>query len=474
MEAWHPLPWRPLAAAAALVVLMCGCGHGAVARRGNGSNLLLVTIETTRADHLGAYGYARRTSPRFDHLAEVGTLFEHASTVSPRTNPALASLMTSLYPHQHGVRNLLLPLNPENRTLAEILRDAGYLTGAVQTHYGLNAAASGFAQGFDTYDDLPAPQRGADEACRVAVKWLDEAVTSGRPWFLWVHLLDPHWTYDPPAALRTLFGPDDPRPFAVYRDVASGRLSIGSVIFENRMPRDEVDAFVRLYDAEIRFADASMGMLLDRLDALDVSVKTVVVAAADHGESLGEHRYFFEHGDFGMEPEIHIPLVLVAPDRVPAGLRVPWAVRSIDVLPTVLELLDLPAETQFRGASLMPLVRDPQRGEDRPCFGEVGKKFHPENSRREVEGVAGKWRWLKRGRFKLVWVPRATGVAERRLYDLQKDPGETRDVLAEFPEEGARLGQELEAWMAEKAAPEPAGQVTPELLEELRSLGYVN
>lgn len=171
--------------------------------RGNHQNVLLVTLETTRADHLGAYGYSRDTSPRLDALARGAVLFERLSTVSPRTNPSLASLMTSRFPHEHGVRNLLLPLEPENRTLAEILRASGYVTGAVQTHPRL-VASSGFAQGFDTYDDAYAEHPLADQACGVARDWIDRRSRGARPWFLWLHLMDPHWTYAPPPGLACL------------------------------------------------------------------------------------------------------------------------------------------------------------------------------------------------------------------------------------------------------------------------------
>jgi arylsulfatase A-like enzyme len=421
-------------------------------------NLLLITFETTRADHLGAYGYDRRTSPRIDDLARSGILFERALVVSPRTTPSIASLLTSRSPHEHGVRTLLMPLAPANRTLAEILGESGYTTGAVQTHFRLRAAA-GFDQGFQTYHDATAEERSARQACGIARDWIRLAASQDRPWFLWVHLLDPHWTYEPPPSMRSLFGPHDPRPWELYRQLAERQVRNGSVIFENRMPPDEVAAFVDLYDAEIRYADAAMGTLLDLLDELGIGERTVVVFTSDHGESLGEHSYFFEHGDFGTAPEIHVPLVIAAPGLLPAGVRVPWTVPNIDVAPTILELLEIPAEEEFRGASLLALVQSAGAGsagtgsagtgsagtgsagagEDRACFGETGKKFHVENRRRQVEGGGGKWRLDQRGSLKLVHEPRASGPPARRLYDLANDPGETRDSAAEHPDAAAPL-----------------------------------
>lgn len=300
--------------------------------RGNGTNVLLVTYETTRADHLSAYGYARDTAPAMARLASEGVLFESHLTVSPRTNPSLASLMTSSYPQQHGVRNLLLPLEPENRTLAEALRAAGYQTYAIQTHPRL-VRASGFAQGFDRYDDDVAAHPLADRASALAAAWIARASRGSRPWFAWVHLMDPHWTYEPPAPWRTRYASDDPRPWALYDDLRARRATIGPVIFQNRMPADEVASFVALYDGELRFTDEALAALLLGVEDAGVASRTLVVVTADHGESLGEHRYFFEHGDLGTEPEIHIPLVMRLPGTIPAGRRVTATERSIDVAP---------------------------------------------------------------------------------------------------------------------------------------------
>jgi len=441
--------------------------------RGNGLNLLLITMETTRADHLGAYGYRRDTSPRLDALAGQGALFERAFSVSPRTNPSLASLMTSLYPHEHGVRSLLLPLEPENHTIAEILRNSGYVTGAVQTHPRL-VASSGFDQGFDFYDDDFSDHPLAPQAATAAGDWIRDASGGDRPWFLWLHLMDPHWTYDPPEPWRTRYGPDDPRPALLYQKLARRQITIGPMIFRNQMTRDEVDSFVNFYDAEIRFTDAALGALLDLLEELDLRRKTVVVVTSDHGESLGEHDYFFEHGDFGSDVEIHVPLILAAPDEVPAGIRVPGPVPSLDVAPTLLELLGLPSAPRFRGISLLPLL-DGSPGEDRVCFGETGTRFHEENTLREVDGLAGKWRWIRRGSYKLIHIPVSEGPPERRLYDLSTDPGEMVDVKERYPQILDEMGRLLDAWLSEdQGTIEREYHVTPELQEELRSLGYMN
>jgi arylsulfatase A-like enzyme len=213
--------------------------------------------------------------------------------------------------------------------------------------------------------------------------------------------------------------------------------------------------------------------LIDLLDDLNVRRNTVIAVLADHGESLGEHDYFFEHGDFGAEAEIHVPLILADSERIPRGVRVRWTVQSLDVAPTLLDLIGVPPDPGLRGTTLMPLVES-TAGEHRLCFGETGRRFHDENDRREVDGVAGKWRWVREGRFKLTHVPRADGPPARRLYDLDSDPGETSDVAGRFPEVADRLGAKLDLWMAEDDGLERDYHISDEVREELRALGYID
>lgn len=460
-----------LGAAAALALAIVGAA-GCRPVRGNRTNVLLVTIETTRADHLSAYGYGRDTSPNLAHLASQGVLFERHMTVSPRTNPSLAALMTSTYPYENGVRNLLLPLEPENRTLAEVLRSAGYATGAIQTHPRL-IKSCGLEQGFAHYDDDVRAHPRADQACRAAAAWLTQAASGRRPWFLWVHLMDPHWMYEPPEPWRTRYAPEDPRPWELYGDLRARRVTIGPVIFENHMPADEVHSFVALYDGEIRFTDEAIGGLLRALDATGAAGKTLVIVSADHGESLGEHDYFFEHGDLGTQEEIHIPLILRLPGVLPAGTRVSATERSIDVAPTVLDLLGLPPEPSFRGLSLAAMAEG-GANVDRPCYGETGESFHPENKRREIPGVKGKWRWLVQGRFKLVFIPHASREPDWVLYDLATDPGETVDAGPSHPEIRDAMRKRLAAWIAQDRNVERRYHISQEAREQLRSLGYVD
>lgn len=461
------------AGVALAVALACAAGCRPPVKS-NGYNVLLVTFETTRADHLGLYGYARATSPELDRFGSDAVTFETAISASPRTNPSLASLMTGDYPHEHGVRNLLLPLDPENRTLAEALRDSGYRTGAVQTHPRL-VRGSGFEQGFDDYDDAVAAHPLADQAVDVARRWIDRQRNRDRPWFLWLHLMDPHWTYDPPAGARTPFGAEHPLPAETYRAVREGRVRVGDLIHRNEMTPDELQGFVDLYDAEILYTDRAFGDLLRSLEASGDLERTVVAVTADHGESLGENDYFFEHGDYGGQAEIHVPLVLDAPGL--AGERVPASVRTIDVAPTILELVDAPPTSRLAAAghSLTSLFGAAgTRTADRSCFGETGRRFHEQNVTRQVDGVRGKWRFLVRGPFKLMHRPLRGGAVERSLYRLDGSGGEEVDVAASYPDVARRLGAEMDALLAEDTDPVRDYRISDEAREVLKSLGYVD
>lgn len=434
--------------------------------------MILITLETTRADHLSCYGYSRTTTPQIDQFAKNGALFTEAITVSPRTNPSLASLFTSLYPHEHGVRNLVWPLDPGNKTLAEILRDNGYTTGAVQTHPRLNTA-SGFAQGFQTYDDNIGAHPRADLACNAAANWIGAASEKKQPWFLWLHLMDPHWIYLPPLEYRNIYGPEDPRPLRLYEDVSRGQVDFGDITFRNTMPPDEVKSFVNLYDGEIRFTDEEVGSLLKALTKTGMTDRTLFVITADHGESLGEHEYFFEHGDFGTEPEIHVPLVLVIPGVTSPGTRITKPVRNIDITPTILDALHISYSGKLRGTSLLPMLT----GEpgSRLCFGETGENYFPQNTRREVPGIKGKWRWLRDEQFKMVYVPHEQ-TEEWRLFDLKTDPGETKDVASQYPEVTAKMKGQLLQWIKEDAMSNHSieSPLSPEARDELKALGYVD
>jgi choline-sulfatase len=395
-------------------------------------NVILVTVDTLRADHLGCYGYPRARTPAMDRLAADGILFERAETSAPITLPAHASILTGTYPAYHGVRNNgSYRLGPRAETLAEILHAHGYSTGAIIAGYPL-VTRFGLSQGFDVYDDhLPAErdrqvgfrERGAAEVTRLGISWLQGK--AGERFFLWLHYFDPHAPYSPPAA------------------------------FADRFPLSP-------YDGEIAYVDAELKALLDGVRKLGLSTQTLVVLTSDHGEGLGEHGEA-THGVFLYESTVRVPMILALPGALPRGRSVATPVRTIDLLPTILSLVDLPQPDVVQGTSLLPLVAR------RPAdflLKSVSETLLPRENYGWSEMAA-----LRIGDWKYVQAPR------EELYDLRNDPGEARNLAPQREGDVARMREEIHRLMAE-AAPEGASIAYRQELDEtarekLRSLGYL-
>ncbi len=443
------------------------------------ANVLLITIDTLRRDHVSSYGYRRETTPNLDRLAAEGLIFDNASTPRAKTSPALASLFTGSYPHEHGVRELLQPLDPEVPVLAQALRRAGYQCAAIVGNYVLQERHCGFARGFEHYiESLPAlqgvppndvPQRTAASMTRAAqvalgLERAPEKDTGGaafepasqlldreRPWFLWLHYMDPHGAYDPPPEQR-VFQSEAPRwvdPSVSAVGSHKTRVSEYNIPSQARDARGhfDADAVIDLYDGEIRFADAEIGRLLDSLRAQGALENTWIVVSSDHGESLGEHDYWFEHGFYACEATCAVPLIVRPPDnllgRPPPGRR-QGAMSLADLGPTLAEWIDVPFRVAasggpagFGGASRASLLA----ADDVRPFATFSEKIEAADRLGTVQIKA-----VRLGRFKLIrrWAHgpgREPGETKRlkllgeELYDLGADPLELRDLASDPPDD---------------------------------------
>ena len=281
-------------------------------------SILLITLDTTRADRLGAYGYRGAATPRLDRLAREGVLFERAVTAAPITLPAHVSLFTGAYPFAHGVRNNgNFSLGETTPTLTTALHDRGYRTAAFVSAFVLDRRY-GLARGFDEYDDHVQLERRGDRTAAAAGAWLDAQAHEPAPFFVWLHLYDPHDPYDPPPPFREAFA-------------------------------------ASAYDGEIAFTDQVVGSVLDRLDRIGRLSSTIVAVIGDHGESLGEHGED-THAVFVYESTLRVPMILAWPGHLPAAARVSALVRAIDLAPTLLDLAGLPPLGGAQGRTLGPLV----------------------------------------------------------------------------------------------------------------------
>jgi arylsulfatase A-like enzyme/Tfp pilus assembly protein PilF len=389
-------------------------------------NLLLVTIDTLRADRLGCYGYSQIETPNLDRIARQGVLFENAVASAPLTAPSHASMMTGVYPTVHKVRNTGgFVLSPSDAKLAKILQDQGWDTAAFVGSSVLKRRF-GFNHGFAVYDDemptsksgsaVAEPERRAGEVVDRAVKWLD--TQSGKPFFLWVHVYDPHIPYDPPDPFREK-----------YKD--------------------------RRYDGEIAYTDQQLGRLFDAAARKSRPENTLIAVLSDHGESFSEHGEY-THGVFLYDATLRIPFLMAGPG-IPAGLRVKQQARTIDLLPTVMELMGSKAPAGIQGTSLAPAFR----GKEVQTAYAYAETLFPKFNMGWAE-----LRAMRTTRWKYVRAPKP------ELYELAQDPAETTNVIAGHTAEAQELEAQLKVVSggAEKVAAAP---MDPQTMKQLRSLGYL-
>jgi arylsulfatase A-like enzyme len=442
-------------------------------------HLLLVTVDTLRADYLSSYGYDRPTTPAIDALLAGGTRFERVLAPVPRTTQSLASLLTGAYPHGHGVRVLFDRLASDVPYLPELARAVGYQTVAVVSNHVLTGER-GLDRGFTTYDAAP-DARGAAATTRAALRHLDATPMDEGPLFVWVHYIDPHMPYYPPLDLVDAFDPGytgryrshfGSQPGGVGPQAYPAGLGKERVVFANPLSDEENAHVRRLYAADIRQVDDAIGDLLAGLRER-FGPDWLVVFTSDHGESLGEHDFSYDHGDYVYNPSLHVPLGIVLPpgqEKGPESID-EW-VSLVDVAPTVAELLGVELEgASVEGRSLVPYLRGVV-GSSEPVFAETGKSFFPHRVKGRVQfDVAGRPRAVVQAGWKLIWLPGQTEDRRYELYDLEQDPGETRNLYRADHPEVAGLLEALNAWYR---APEGgSAQPTAEDREHLRSLGYI-
>lgn len=400
---------------------------------GTKPNVLLITLDTTRADRLSCYGHDRPTSPRLDSLAADGVRFDMAIAQSALTPISHASILTGLNPYEHGIRVLngihRYRLDEGVTTLAQSLGGAGYATGGfisafpASARYGLDRGFATFQPGFDMgYAEARSAERGnlsvvepraqcrADVTTDNVLSWLK--AQSG-PFFAWVHYFDPHdERLVPPPGATPVFAP---------RGATEG------------------DAYQALYEREICYMDIQIGRLFDALKADGRFDSTLTIAVADHGEGLGDHDWW-RHGILYQE-QIRVPLLMRGPG-IPVGRVVPDMVRTIDIAPTIAEAVGLAPAPPVTGRSVLPLLRGEHDAEPRLAYSDLVDLQIPWQNARARANLAPECLYcVTDGRWKLIWHQHAEEESE--LYQLATDPGEAHNVIREHPDECRRLMHEL-------------------------------
>ncbi len=433
---WAPTCGAVIALLAALFTGGCGLGPSA----NGGENLLIITVDTLRADRLGAYGYAGAETPAMDRLASEGVRFSHAVTAAPTTLPSHATIFTGMTPPRHGVRDNAAGVLPAAAlTLAEQFQASGFNTGAFVSAFVLDSRW-GLSQGFDVYDGTPvapgeapaSPQeseRIGEQTVRAALDWIDSQ--RGENWFAWIHLFDPHAPYVAPEPFRSRYAADP-------------------------------------YDGEVAYTDSLIARIRARLESSGMWAGTTVILTADHGEALHEHGEP-AHGFFLYEPTLRVPLIVRLADNATdegsaaaagRGAVVDTAVGIIDIFSTVAELWGFDASDQAEGRSLAPALRGASI-DTVPIYSEtmLPKLYFGWHGLRAVTS----------GDQKFIEAPR------EELYDLLADPGEEINLAAVQPARSGELQDQLVAMVERSEAGAIGGDATtdPDRVAALRSLGYL-
>lgn len=449
-------------------------------------NILLITVDALRPDHLGCYGYKRNTSSNIDNLAKEGVIFTQAITQGTNTIPSLPSLMTSLYPSQHGVKKIFTKYFLLVPTLAEILKLNGYHTTGFVAH---TLRHTGITRGFDSIDF----SRGvkANAITQKAVDWLYK--NKDKRFFLWLHFIDPHAPYLPPYPYNELFLPTEFREkgkefltekynwisFPQNISRPSVRRPAPPRFIENHKdffvkdfppypvcPKQSLDKtltgedreyYVSQYDGEIKFTDDQIGILFDELKRLGLDQQTIVILTADHGENLADYNLYFFHGDALYDVLSKVPLIIKG-GRLPKHKMIKRQVQLIDIMPTIFDILRIKKDIKMEGESLLPLIFNKKSRIRNYAFSEIFGILNVKSIRTE------NWKliyYLDDGRYE--------------LYNLKSDPYEEYNLVNSEKKKFKFLKAKLEKWMR-KTKPKTLPLARPldeETKQELQSLGYV-
>lgn len=454
------------------LLLLSGCsgGESEEAQVMQAERVILITCDTLRADRLGAYGFPGQTSPMLDRFARQAVVYDKAYAAASMTMPAFSSMMTGLLPDHTGVGDNRKLIPAEATTIAEALRSSGFATAAVVSNFVLRSRQAGkdvgMQQGFDHFDDTmnsaertrtEVKERLAPDTTDAALAWL-EARTTDR-FFLWVHYQDPHGPYTPPKR----FIQPAVRPGAKRLPLSNTSNTTGNIPFYQVLRRNgNTDFYQNRYEAEIRFFDQELGRLLEALEAEDLVSDALVIFTSDHGESLGEHDWWFSHGQSLYNELVQVPLIVRYPSE-PAADHIRWEgdfrrsealVGHVDLISTVLNSVGLEA-SETHGKSLL----DRSLAGPRVMLQSVRK---PGDKGRWKSVTDGRWRWLK-------------SADEELLFDLDNDPGELTNRLSEEP----GLAQQLQSRYGEELGRIPALgaratkiQLNAEEETDLKLLGY--
>lgn len=402
-------------------------------------NIVLITVDALRADHLGCYGYPRKTSPNIDALAEKGVLFTQAIAQSSHAPTSLGVIATSAYPPANGLRGWGDALNPNTPNLAETLKSRGYQTLFAGGNGNLYNGLRDFGRGFDAfYDEGVYAPALTQKALSLVEK------NKAGPFFLWIHYMDVHG-YVPSKELESTFINDmfysRQASLPIVKDGPGfyGKNGIPESRAQKNEGNDNPDYYIALYDGAIRTVDKQIGLLLKKLSPSAQGRRLLIIFTSDYGEMLGEHGYYFHEGWFLYEPLLRVPLILNDAAVLPAKKIASPVSAGLDIFPTLLGLLKKPEPPSVQGSDLSPLIFGNSKGAPSPIISDEGYS----------------WVSVRVEEWKLVRYAEEPGLpGEYKLYNLKKDPGETTDLGSAEREVFAALKEKLDGYR--EAFREPA------------------
>lgn len=424
--------------ATTLLVGAAGCGSGTT-----GVNVILISIDTLRADHTSLYGYERPTTPYIEALAARGVVFDKAYSQAPNTAPSHTTMLSGTYPSGHLVWAHGMMPSEGLPTLPKLFQANGYRTVAWVQLEGMTYNA-----GFDEYHYMAKRWSYVPERPGEVVDWLRE--NGDQPFFMFLHTYEPHAPYHPPEEYRAKY--DTGYEGHLRKDIIKVDELALMNSGETPATQAELDHVIAMYDAEIEFLDQRLSVVFDALEELGLADNTVIALVADHGEEFGERGQIGRHSYTIFNELMHVPMFFVGPG-IPAGMRIDTQVGNVDLAPTLLTLAGIEVPRIYQGIDLATLWNGTAEGV-RPVVVE-----RPD----EQAIIAGGWKYFSGG----------------QLYDLTNDPGETTDVAADNPSEAAFLRDQLDRWLAETHRVQetvgPAGgeRLTREERNRLRDLGYI-
>ncbi len=426
---------------------------------GKKANVILISIDTLRADHLGSYGYKQNSSPNLDRFAnEDAILFERCISSAPSTEPSHASIFTSLIPSHHGAFFAKrVPIPDDMITMAEILKKHGYSTVSFNEG-GQVSDAWGFAQGFDEYVSLPGIgiNHKFGRIVEHALDWLSKN-DNETPKFLFLHTFETHHPYTPNERFIKDMGNN-------YQGTIPNKIMVNLLKSINKreisLSKTDRQHIINIYDAEIRSMDNSFAQLVQGLKDRSLYDETMIIFTSDHGEEFGEHGKMGWHSHSLWNELLHVPLIIKFPGKRFKGKRINPQVRSIDILPTMLDVLKIKPLPMFEGRTMMRLLQGKRDG-PRPAVSQQDGM----NDARPVTLQTGKWKYYLRN---------AKGSA--RLFDLNNDPGEKKNVSKQHPEIFRELGVQLKKILNNRPTPVQGSPIKMKepLVEKLKALGYLD